>query len=182
MTSKPILSAFLLVTLLLACDKTPVTAPTEQTPGTTIKALADAVNNGDAGTYLNFLTDEYIFTSTVNGSEEEYGRIADFEAVNALIVGANDYGLTVEWQNIPTPPSDFAEFTTSVFYQWYAETADFAYCAEGSGEITFERAGSYELTADNWSIAAWDDDNTGETTSMPDFAPVTLGELKAAFE
>jgi len=175
-------TSVILAVLLLACDNIPVTAPTEDTPGTVMKALADAVNNGDALAYRDFLTEEYIFTSTVNNSEVEYGRTADYEAVHALITGATSYGLVVEWQSIPTPPQDFTEFTTPVSYQWFAETADFAYCAEGSGKITFEKSEVSEFDTSTWLIAAWNDDNTGETTSLPGFAPVTLGELKDAFE
>lgn len=181
MAFNTIRTSVILAVLLLACDNIPVTAPTEDTPGTVMKALADAVNNGDALAYRDFLTEEYRFTSTVHGSEVEYGRAADYEAVNAIIVGAISYGLVIEWQAIPTPPQDFTEFTTPVSYQWFAETSDFAYCAEGSGEITFEKTGISETDAQTWSIAAWNDDNTGETTSLPDFAPVTLGELKDAF-
>jgi hypothetical protein len=182
MAFNTIKTSVILAVLLLACDNFPVTAPTEDTPGTVMKALADAVNNGDAPAYRDFLTEEYIFTSTVNGSEVEYGRAADYEAVNALIGGAIDYGLTVEWQTIPTPPQDFTEFTTPVSYQWFAETADFSYCAEGSGDITFKKSEISEFDTSTWLISAWNDDNTGETTSLPNFAPVTLGELKAAFE
>jgi len=182
MATKPIKTAVILLTLLmLACDNTSVIAPTEETPGTTMRALAEAVNNGDAVAYLGFLTDEYIFTSTVNDSDMEYGRVEDYEAVDALIVGAIDYRLKVEWQSIPTPPQNFMEFATPVSYQWYAETADFAYCAEGSGEITFVKSEISEIDSQTWLISAWNDDNTGETTSLPDFNPVTLGELKAEF-
>ncbi len=182
MPLKTIRTSVILVVLLLACDNIPVTAPTEDTPGTLMKALADAVNNGDALAYRDFLTEEYIFTSTVNGSEVEYGRADDYEAVNAIIVESTSYGLVIEWQTIPTPPQDFTEFATPVSYQWFAETADFSYCAEGSSKITFKKSEVSEFDTSTWFIAAWNDDNTGETTSLSDFAPVTLGELKAAFE
>lgn len=181
MAKKFIIPLAFLITFLTACDNTPVTAPTENTPATLMKAVADAVNNGDALAYRGFLTDEYLFTSTVNGSQVEYDRATDYEAVNAIIVESASYGLEIEWQTIPTPPDGFTEYTTSISYQWYAETADFSYCAEGSGEVTFEKSEISELEDATWFIAAWNDNDTGEATSLPDFVPVTLGELKVAF-
>lgn len=162
-----------------ACDTGGGIGPGGATPGDTVRDIETALRNGAAGDYLKLLADDYVFTAHTETGEREWGRGEDYALVAALFTRAVNYGCTIGWDSVGTPPEGVTEYTADVTMQIYVTLEGNAqYCAEGAGRLTFRRGSDVA----RWLVARWDDDDTGAETTLVGYEPLSWGEIKLLFE
>jgi hypothetical protein len=125
------------------------------------------------------LAREYVFTAHTDSGELQWGRGEDYALVAGLFFQASGYGCTMGWENVGEPPEGVTKYTAYVTMQIYVTLeGNVRYCAEGTGQMTFRLDGA----SSTWLVTGWDDDATGDETSLAGYEPLSWGEIKLLFE